>query len=62
MLALVCMASLVTTTPARSVMVSSNGWKQVISFVFSPTSSWARTRPVVWSRAASRWILRPLAL
>lgn len=56
------MASLVTTTPARSAMASSNGWKQVISFVFSCTSSWARTRPVVWSRAASRWILRPLAL
>ena len=42
-------------------MVSSRGWKQVISFVFSPTSSWARTLLVVWSRAASRWIFRPFA-
>jgi hypothetical protein len=31
-------------------------------FVFSPTSSWARTRPVACSSAASRWILRPFAL
>jgi hypothetical protein len=35
----VCMASLITTTPARSARVSSRGWKQVISLVFSPMSS-----------------------
>ncbi|MDX3067607.1 hypothetical protein PV518_36515 [Streptomyces sp. ND04-05B] len=44
-----CIASLVTTVLARPATVSprraaiaSSGWKQVISFVFSLTSSWAR--------------------
>jgi hypothetical protein len=48
----------VTTVPARSATVSSSGWKQVVS----PMSSWARTRPVLCSTAARRWIFRPLAL
>jgi hypothetical protein len=34
----------------------------LISFVLSPTSSWVRTRRLVWSSAASKWILRPPAL
>lgn len=36
----------------------SSGWKQVTSFIFSTTSSWTRTRRLLWSMAASRWIFR----
>ncbi len=43
-----------TTTPARSVTVSSSGWKRVTSLVFSPTSSWAGTAPLVCSSAAKK--------
>ncbi|CAM5621904.1 hypothetical protein SCANM124S_06992 [Streptomyces canus] len=53
MLACVWSASLVTTVPARLATVSNSGWKQVVSPVFSPTSSWATTTPDVCSRAAA---------
>ncbi len=49
----VCMASAVTTTPARSRPASS-GWNSAISLVAAGTSRWASTAPSWWSRAASR--------
>lgn len=35
--------------PARSATVLGSNWKQTVSPVFSPTSSWASTRPVLCS-------------
>jgi hypothetical protein len=48
-----CRASKVTTVPARSSGASS-GWKCVVSFVFAPTSVWARVTTVPWVTAESR--------